>query len=327
MALYPIMVITQLGKNLYAKAQSGIAIKYTRMRIGSGSYSGDPSTLTNLVQPIGWVPIYGFSRTGATAHVKGRFENTDVTQSTYSCEIGIYAEDPDLGEILYGYSNAGTKGDYIPPISAGPFSREFQVNIAVGSASQVTAIVSPSGFVSYEEFNEHVQDYSNPHKTTYEQVGAAAKDHTHLNATTIAAGFMSASDKSKLDGIQTQAINKGTADTLYAPLSHVGTGGSAHALATSSAAGFMSSEDKDGQQSLRKYRSGYDTGAQIYTTVEYKRKDGTLFMKSVLSSKVGNNYTVDTRTFYATNGTTIRNTEIWDITYDANGNPVNEVLR
>ncbi|MFP3391026.1 hypothetical protein [Brevibacillus sp. SIMBA_040] len=158
MALYPIMVITQQGKNLYAKAQSGIAINYTRMRIGSGSYSGDPAVLTDLVQPIGWVPIYGFSRTGATAHVKGRFENTDITQSTYSCEIGIYAQDPDLGEILYGYTNAGTKGDYIPPISAGPFSREFQVNIAVGSASQVTAVISPSGFVTYEEFEDHIKD-------------------------------------------------------------------------------------------------------------------------------------------------------------------------
>ncbi|GIO06204.1 hypothetical protein J31TS6_22320 [Brevibacillus reuszeri] len=158
MALYPVMVITQQGKNLYAKAQSGIGINYTRMRIGSGSYSGDPAVLTDLVQPIGWVPIYGFSRTGATAHVKGRFENTDITQSTYSCEIGIYAQDPDLGEILYGYTNAGTKGDYIPPISAGPFSREFQVNIAVGIASQVTAVISPSGFVTYEEFEDHIKD-------------------------------------------------------------------------------------------------------------------------------------------------------------------------
>ncbi|MED1861598.1 hypothetical protein P4V75_32785, partial [Brevibacillus reuszeri] len=158
MALYPIMVITQQGKNLYAKAQSGIAINYTRMRIGSGSYSGDPAVLNDLVQPIGWVPIYGFSRTGATAHVKGRFENTDIKQSTYSCEIGIYAQDPDLGEILYGYTNAGTKGDYIPPISAGPFSREFQVNIAVGSASQVTAVISPSGFVTYEEFEDHIKN-------------------------------------------------------------------------------------------------------------------------------------------------------------------------
>lgn len=47
----------------------------------------------------------------------------------------------------------------------------------------------------------------------------------HANATTAAAGFMSASDKSALDG-------------------HIGFGGAAHANATASAAGFMSSGDK-----------------------------------------------------------------------------------
>ncbi|WP_289142453.1 hypothetical protein [uncultured Brevibacillus sp.] len=338
MALYPVMVITQQGKNLYAKAQSGIAINYTRMRIGSGSYSGDPAILTDLVQPIGWVPIYGFSRTGATAHVKGRFENTDIKQSTYSCEIGIYAQDPDLGEILYGYTNAGTKGDYIPPISAGPFSREFQVNIAVGSASQVTAVISPSGFVSQDEFDDHIKNYSNPHKVTPAQIGAALTNHTHPNATQTVSGFMSATDKKRLDD---HIGAGGTAHALATPTvagfmsgpdkkrldDHIGAGGTAHALATPSVAGFMDPVDKDSLQSLRKYRSGYDSVSKIYTIVEYKRKDGTLFMKSVLSSKVGSNYTVDTRTYYALNGTTVRNTEIYDITYDSDGSPVNEVLR
>ncbi|WP_409174796.1 hypothetical protein [Brevibacillus fortis] len=184
---------------------------------------------------------------------------------------------------------------------------------------------TPEG--AQDKVNAHANREDNPHKVTAEQVGAAPKSHTHPNATSSVAGFMSAPDYTKLAGVQDKAINKATTDTLYAPLSHVGAGGSAHALATLSAAGFMSPEDKDGQQSLRKYRSSFDTSAQVYTIVEYKRKDGTLFMKSVLSSKVGDNYTVDTRTFYGTNGTTVRRTEVWDITYDAQRNPVNEVLR
>ena len=89
----------------------------------------------------------------------------------------------------------------------------------------------------------------------------------------------------------------------------------------------MDSIDKDELQSLRKYRSGRDSVTGVYTTVEYKRKDGTLLMKSVLSNKVGDNYTVNTRTFYILNGSTVRRTEIYDITYDVDGNPVNEVLR
>ena len=139
-----------------------------------------------------------------------------------------------------------------------------------------------------------------------EHIGAGGTAHTLATITT--AGFMSGSDKKKLD-------------------EHIGDGGTAHPLVTTTVAGFMSSEDKDMLQSLRKYRSGYDSVPKIYTVVEYKRKDGTLFMKSVLSSKVGSNYTVDTQTYFALNGTTVRKTEIYDITYDSDGSPVNEVLR
>lgn len=102
-----------------------------------------------------------------------------------------------------------------------------------------------NGFVPNETFNNHVEDASNPHGVTAEQVGLAKVDntsdmdkpisnlvqaaldakadeyhthsnyattghshseyanysHTHNNATTSKAGFMSASDKTKLDGL------------------------------------------------------------------------------------------------------------------------------
>lgn len=119
-----------------------------------------------------------------------------------------------------------------------------------------------------------------------------------------------------------------TLEQLNADLSnHVGVGGNVHPVANTTTAGFMSAEDKDALQSMSKYRSGYDAAAQVYTTVDYKRKNGTLYMRSVLSNKVNGRYTVDTRTYYATDGVTVRKTEVWDITYDSDGNPVNEVLR
>lgn len=57
----------------------------------------------------------------------------------------------------------------------------------------------------------HLADNSNPHNVTASQVGAYTKSETDsaisaakpANATTSAAGLMSASDKSKLDGINT----------------------------------------------------------------------------------------------------------------------------
>ncbi|WP_103110757.1 hypothetical protein [Brevibacillus reuszeri] len=167
MALYGQMVVTQLGQILYAKAQTGKPLVYTRMRIGSGQYSGDPTALTDLVQPIGYIPLSSMSQTGQTAHIKGVFQNTDITDRIYSCEIGLYAQDPDGSEILYAYANAGGNGDIIPPIAAGPFSREFQLNVAVGNASNVTVNIPSTAFTTVSDFEKHVND-KNLHMTRSE---------------------------------------------------------------------------------------------------------------------------------------------------------------
>ncbi|WNF07280.1 hypothetical protein [Brevibacillus borstelensis] len=159
MAQYNTMVITELGKILYAKSQTGKPLVYTKMQIGSGQALGDPSNLTNLVQPIGDpFPISSFVVNGDTAQIKAIFENTNVTQTTYACELGLFANDPDYGEILYAYANAEANGDYIPPIAAGPFSKEFQINVVVGNATSVTAEIPPNAYVTYTEFMDHVNN-------------------------------------------------------------------------------------------------------------------------------------------------------------------------
>lgn len=158
MAQYGPMVITERGKVLYAKSQTGKPLVYTKMGIGSGQVAGDPSNLTELVQPIGYFGISSFAINGDTAMIKAVFENSDITQTTYSCELGLYANDPDFGEILYAYANAQGNGDYIPPISAGPFSREFQINVVVGSATSVTAEIPSTAFVTVTDFEAHVNN-------------------------------------------------------------------------------------------------------------------------------------------------------------------------
>ncbi|NRS20578.1 hypothetical protein HP398_29605 [Brevibacillus sp. HB1.4B] len=158
MAQYITMVITELGKILYAKSQTGKPLVYTKMGIGSGQVNGDPSNLTQLIQPIGYFPISSFAINGDTAQIKAVFENSNINQITFSCELGIFANDPDYGEILYAYANAGPNGDYIPPIIAGSYSREFQINVAVGNATSVTANILPTAYVTVSDFNAHVNN-------------------------------------------------------------------------------------------------------------------------------------------------------------------------
>jgi hypothetical protein len=72
------------------------------------------------------------------------------------------------------------------------------------------------------------------------------------------------------------------------------------------------------------YKSGKDANG-IFTTVDYKRADGTLFARSVLSGGTSPQYTTRTITYYGTDGTTVIKTDTYTLTYDADGDLISEV--
>lgn len=74
------------------------------------------------------------------------------------------------------------------------------------------------------------------------------------------------------------------------------------------------------------YKSNLDANG-IYTTVTYKRADGTTYKVSELSNVDDNgNYTTQTITYYEADGVAVDKTEVYNITYNAEGNVESEVL-
>ena len=73
------------------------------------------------------------------------------------------------------------------------------------------------------------------------------------------------------------------------------------------------------------YKTNQDANG-IYTTVTYKRADGTTYKVSELSNAVDGNYTTQTVTYYQADGTTVDKTEVYTITYNAEGDVESEVL-
>lgn len=80
-------------------------------------------------------------------------------------------------------------------------------------------------------------------------------------------------------------------------------------------------------QPLTVKKSGYDVNG-IFTNVVFTNPAGVNVKRSVLSNPdTEGNYLVRTVTYYSIDGVSVRRQEVFDITYNADGNIVSEVLR
>lgn len=150
--------LTNKGRQLQAKAQAGAQLVYTRMAVGSGTLSGQSlEDMSALITPVMDLTISRLKRPpGSTrALIGATLTNQDVTIGFYLREVGIFATDPDLGEILYMYANAGSTADYITPKGDGIIEKAINMNVFVGAASSITANIDESlVFVTQQELDD-----------------------------------------------------------------------------------------------------------------------------------------------------------------------------
>ena len=109
--------LTTNGKALLAKAQAGqCAIQITKAQAGSGSYtsSEDISTRTALKAAKQTFPISKkVINLNSALVLKITMENRELTAGYEVTEFGVFATDPEKGEILYSIATA-QKSDYMP---------------------------------------------------------------------------------------------------------------------------------------------------------------------------------------------------------------------
>jgi hypothetical protein len=138
-------ILTQRGKNLLAKAQTGTTLTFTKIKIGDGLWPSntDPTQLNDLVSPKLNLPIQSITVVGDEA-VRLRFvlTNTGLSQGFFMREIGIYAQDPDLGEILYAVAYAGDRADFIPADGVTKVENVVDIYTVIANAQNVTAVIS-----------------------------------------------------------------------------------------------------------------------------------------------------------------------------------------
>ncbi|MGK4109405.1 hypothetical protein [Enterococcus cecorum] len=138
-------VITNKGRTLMAKLLSGRATAtFTKISISSTVYaSGDLAALTVLTNVKQTATCQAKPNNGATVSVEAAFNNTGLAAGYDVNTIGVYATDPDEGEILYAVATAKQNG-YMPAdtgVSKTGLTIAFYTE--VGNASQVNLTVEP----------------------------------------------------------------------------------------------------------------------------------------------------------------------------------------
>lgn len=175
------MVLTNRGRNLQAKAQAGAQLNFTRFGVGDGELGG--SSILELNALKHQVKSVNISKakpvTGGKATIGMVLSNQDLATGFYFREIGLFAQDPDVGEILYCYANAGATADYIPAGGGTDVvEKSFDVIAIVGTAANVTATIDSSLiYVSAQEFHDH-ENNDTIHVTQEEKAAWDEKETT-----------------------------------------------------------------------------------------------------------------------------------------------------
>ncbi|CDX01310.1 Hypothetical protein DPCES_1423 [Desulfitobacterium hafniense] len=165
---------TNRGLILLGKAQTGTELHFTKMKVGDGTLTGQSvATMTDLISTKMEIELNKLRFLGeGRAVVGGALSNAEITSGFFFREWGIFAEDPDEGEIMFCYVNAGSAADYIPPAASSVYEQQLNGVTVIGAAPNVTTEITSGVYASAEELQDHINNKDNPHEVTPAQIGA-----------------------------------------------------------------------------------------------------------------------------------------------------------
>lgn len=150
MGAFKSAVITKKGQALLAKVIAGTTkLEFTKIKVSETTLSGDLASLTGIGTIKQEEKVASVVRqNGANVKVSASFSNETLGAGYYVRNIGLYATDPQDGEILYSISVADEStatADWMPPFNGiGVSSLLVDLVTAVSNASNVSVTVDPS---------------------------------------------------------------------------------------------------------------------------------------------------------------------------------------
>ena len=148
--------MTNRGAELQAKVNAGsTTLTFTKLALGSGEAEGSLENMTELVHKEMDMTIKGISNEGNIVTLKSTITNEGISQAFYAREMGLYATDPDLGEILYAVQT-DQKPDNIPAEgSATVVSEDFTAHLIMSNTGSVSAVLDTGALITLGDLNKH----------------------------------------------------------------------------------------------------------------------------------------------------------------------------
>jgi len=167
--------LTNKGNALQIKVEAGkCKLDITKLKLGSGTASGDIVNLTDLVKVEQTVPISKIEVIDDyTCRITGLVTNQGLNKTYYIREIGLYAQDPDDGEILYLVA-VDKNPDVMPADNYQMIiSQEFNIDVVVSNVDSVNVTSQPVHLITDDELNKKIEEHNtsaNPHENIFKRV-------------------------------------------------------------------------------------------------------------------------------------------------------------
>ena len=162
-------VLTNKGLALITKlVAASTELQISRVAVGTGRVpSGvDPQTMVDLneYKMDAQIESYGVSPDQSdVAYIAAQVSSIGVSAGFAVTEAGVFATDPDVGEILYAYLDLTEDPQYIyAETDAISKFAEITFNVLIGSVAKVTAYVSPGALTKKVDFNAFKESIETP---------------------------------------------------------------------------------------------------------------------------------------------------------------------
>ena len=182
------MILTQKGLNLQAKVEAGeCELELLRVELGSGTPGEDENVQEFTALKKHEIDVGISDKTpkdGGICTITGIITNQNVNIGFYAKEMGVIANDPDDGEILYMYATDNNP-DFVPAkTSKYVVNASYSINVAISNAEMINATIDSAGLVTVSILNHYIENH-NEDNTTHANLFKTLFNITEVNATKI----------------------------------------------------------------------------------------------------------------------------------------------